>query len=313
MGIVNKEQLSYFAQEFYGKIKANFDVIGSATTAETNSKTYADGLNTAMDTRVNTLESAVGNSNTGLVKDVAVLKGDKTVEGSVAYQIAAVVAGADASFDTLKEIADWITNDTIGATQMANDIKANSEAITDLEALVGEIPATATASDIVGYIQEYVQAQLTGADLSQYAKATDLKALEDKVTVAEGEIDTLQTDVAANASNIATNTQDIAQLKTDVSQAQADIVVNAQAIVQAEASAKAYADGLSVNYATAAQGATADANAQAIAQLQLDVSTNTTNISNNATDITNLTNRVTTLETNIITKADVDEIISKLN
>ncbi len=37
-----------------------FDAAGSATAAETNAKTYADGLNTAMDTRVDSLEGKVG-------------------------------------------------------------------------------------------------------------------------------------------------------------------------------------------------------------------------------------------------------------
>lgn len=37
-----------------------FDAAGSATAAETNAKTYADGLNTAMDTRVTNLESKTG-------------------------------------------------------------------------------------------------------------------------------------------------------------------------------------------------------------------------------------------------------------
>ena len=181
MSLVNQEKLNYFAQGLYSKIKANFDAKGSATTAETNAKEYADGLNTAMDGRVTTLETTVGNAESGLVKDVAVLKGDKNTEGSVAYQVAQIVAGADASYDTLKEIADWIMSDQTGAAKMANDIKANADAITDLETLVGTIPAEATATDIVGYIAEYVQAQLTASDLSQYAKAEDFNALKDVV------------------------------------------------------------------------------------------------------------------------------------
>ena len=181
MSFVTNEKLNYFAQGLYGKIKANFDAKGSADTAEANAKTYADGLNTVMDTRVDALETTVGNAESGLVKDVAILKGDKNTEGSVAYQVAQIVAGADASYDTLKEIADWIMSDQTGAAKMANDIKANADAITDLEALVGTIPAEATATDIVGYIAEYVQAQLTASDLSQYAKAEDFNALKDVV------------------------------------------------------------------------------------------------------------------------------------
>lgn len=40
--------------------KNAFDAAGSATAAQTNAQTYADGLNTAMDTRVDALETKVG-------------------------------------------------------------------------------------------------------------------------------------------------------------------------------------------------------------------------------------------------------------
>ena len=41
--------------------KAAFDSAGAASTAETNAKTYADGLNTAMDNRMNAVEEKIGN------------------------------------------------------------------------------------------------------------------------------------------------------------------------------------------------------------------------------------------------------------
>ena len=261
MSFVTNEKLNYFAQGLYGKIKTNFDAKGSANTAETNAKTYADGLNTEMDTRVDALETTVGNAESGLVKDVAVLKGDKSVEGSVQFQIAQIVAGADANYDTLKEIADWIMSDQTGAAKMANDIKANADAITDLETLVGTIPAEATATDIVGYIAEYVQAQLTASDLSQYAKAEDFNALKDVVgDDTKGLVKGLA-DVTTKATN---NESAIATLNGDDQTAGSD--------AKALKDAKAYADGLAVNYATAEQGNKADAAAAAIG-----VETNTEN------------------------------------
>ena len=261
MSLVNQEKLNYFAQGLYGKIKANFDAKGSASTAETNAKTYADGLNTTMDGRVTTLETTVGNAESGLVKDVAVLKGDNTTEGSVAYQIAQIVAGADASYDTLKEIADWIMSDQTGAAKMANDIKANADAISDLETLVGTIPADATATDIVGYIAEYVQAQLAASDLSQYAKATDFNALKEVVgDETKGLVKGL-TDVTTKATD---NESAIATLNG------ADTVEGS--VAKALKDAKDYSDSLATNYATAEQGAKADAAATAIG-----VETNTEN------------------------------------
>ena len=66
-------------------------------------------------------------------KAITKLNGDENTAGSVqktvADAVAAIVAGADEDFDTLKEIADWITNDTTGAAQMANDIAALKQAI----------------------------------------------------------------------------------------------------------------------------------------------------------------------------------------
>lgn len=230
MSYVNNTQLQYFATSFYAKVKANFDAKGSADTALANAKTYADGLNTAMDTRVDALEGVVGDASNGLVKDVAVLKGDKTTEGSVAYQIAQIVANAPEDFDTLKEIADWIANDTTGSTQMANDIAG-------LKTLVGTIPAEATSTDIVNYIAEYVSAQLEASDLSQYAKATDFNALKEVVGDDTKGIVKGLADVTAKAT---ANEGAITTLNG------ADDVVGsvAKAVKDGVAEAKTYADGL---------------------------------------------------------------------
>lgn len=81
------------------------------------------------------LQDARLDGNNGIIKKVDVLNGDVTVQGSVkktvSDKIAEVVANAPEKFDTLKEIADWIDNDTTGAAKMANDIKANADAIGD--------------------------------------------------------------------------------------------------------------------------------------------------------------------------------------
>lgn len=115
-----------------------------------------------------------------LIKDntdaIAVLNGDGNTEGSVtkkvAEGIASIVAGADAKFDTLKEIADWIVNDTTGAASMANKITA-------LEGLVG---STAVATQIANAIEAALK--VDGVD--KYALASDLTALAGRVATLEG-------------------------------------------------------------------------------------------------------------------------------
>lgn len=49
----------------------------------------------------------------------------KSIRNISAEEVAKIVAGADASYDTLKEIADWIKSDTTGAAKMAADIETN--------------------------------------------------------------------------------------------------------------------------------------------------------------------------------------------
>lgn len=106
---------------------------------------------------------------------IAVLNGDAATTGSVANtanaaaaaKVAEIVANADADFDTLKEIADWILNDTTGAADMANDIAA-------LQGLVGDV---AVATQIANAI--------AAEDLDKYALAADLTALANRVKVLE--------------------------------------------------------------------------------------------------------------------------------
>jgi hypothetical protein len=106
---------------------------------------------------------------------IEVLNGAADVAGSVANtanaaaaaKVAEIVANADANFDTLKEIADWILNDTTGAADMANDIAA-------LQGLVGD-KAVATQ------IAEAISAE----GLDKYALAADLTTLAGRVKALE--------------------------------------------------------------------------------------------------------------------------------
>ena len=90
-----------------------------------------------------------------------------TANAAAAAKVAEIVANADADFDTLKEIADWILNDTTGAADMANDIAA-------LQGLVGN-KAVATQ------IAEAISAE----GLDKYALAADLTALANRVKALE--------------------------------------------------------------------------------------------------------------------------------
>lgn len=132
--------------------------------------------------------------------------GDGSVTKTVADAIAEIVAAAPESFDTLKEISDWISTHASDAAGMNSQINTNKTDIDNLKKLIGTLPESAVSTTIVGYIAEYVEKALADSDLSQYAKAADL-------TAAVGRISTLEGKVAANEGAIAQNASDIAALQ----------------------------------------------------------------------------------------------------
>ena len=143
------------AKAYADGLAGNYDAAGAAATAEQNAKAYADGkfqvagnyeaagaaakaLTDAKDYADEKIAEST-NAITNSINDVsakadaneaaiAVLNGDANTDGSVANkvatEIAAVVNNAPDSFDTLKEIADWIANDVTGAAALANKVSA---------------------------------------------------------------------------------------------------------------------------------------------------------------------------------------------
>lgn len=80
----------------------------------------------AIKTYVDAMYEKAGGDTTAVADTLNTLIGEdtgKTVRAISAEEVAKIVANADESFDTLKEIADWIMNDTTGAAKMANDIQ----------------------------------------------------------------------------------------------------------------------------------------------------------------------------------------------
>lgn len=151
-------------------------------------KTYIDG-------QINGLGSLAGKSEVAYDDLAAALKAliDGKADGSVvttlvgedtgksvraisAEEVAKIVAGADANYDTLKEIADWIMSDTTGATKMANDI-------TRLDAILAGIGGDSEYATVVAY----VEAMIAALGIADYAKTADVNAeLAKKVDKVDG-------------------------------------------------------------------------------------------------------------------------------
>ena len=167
---INNETTGILAQaKTYadGKDTAIADAKKAGTDAQTAVNALSDKVGTVTEGKtvvemIAEAQSAATYDDTAIKADIkantdaiTVLNGESSVTGSVkntvATEIAKVVADAPESFDTLKEIADWIANDTTGAAKMANDIativgedsgKSMRAVATEVaEAAVGAIPS----------------------------------------------------------------------------------------------------------------------------------------------------------------------------
>ena len=198
-------------------IKANADAIAAhATKIDALEKgTYDDSEVRGL--IADNVEAIADNATAiELLNDTAEVAGSvaHTATQIAAAKVAEIVANADADFDTLKEIADWILNDTTGAADMANDIAT-------LQALVGD---TAVATQIANAI--------AAEGLDKYALASDLSALADRVKALEdaGYQNAEQVGSAIDAKIAALKLAESYDIKG--------------AATTAEVNAKAHADGL---------------------------------------------------------------------
>ena len=108
--------------------------VNLATKEYVDSKAYDD---TALTARVAANEMTITTLNG---------TGEGSVSKVVSDAIDAVVDGAPATFDTLKELADWISDDQTGAAAMAADIASKANA--------ADIPEAAIDADIATIIAE---------------------------------------------------------------------------------------------------------------------------------------------------------------
>ena len=145
----------------------------------------------------------------------------KSARAIAAEEVAKIVDGADSSFDTLKEIADWISGHKTDAASMNSAIKA-------LEAIVKGIGGEGEPATVVAYVTAAIDALKIG----DYAKAADLTAAVARVSTLETKMETVNGGEDVDGS-----------------------------IAKALKDAKAYADGLAANYDAkgAADGALAAA------------------------------------------------------
>lgn len=206
-GILAKAK-EYADGKVYDDTKVKADIATNATNITTNAGGIAENK---------TAIAAINNETTGILAQAkkyaddqdAVVKADVdkntaaitklngTGEGSVsktvADEIAKVVADAPENFDTLKEIADWIANDTTGSVKMANDIAA----------VVGTDKGTdGTPKSMRTVAEEVADAKVGAIPNASQTVVGLIKGTDGKVNVAEGQITSITTDALTQGADV---------------------------------------------------------------------------------------------------------------
>lgn len=160
-------------------------------------------------TRIGSLEGKVSTlETTGATKEEVATAKSEAIEAAVTRILDGSVAE---DFDTLKEVAEWITSHTSEATELINRLTAvendylkgadKTELTNSINALitfVGTLPESATSTNVVAYISEAIAA----LNIGDYAKASALQTLSETVTG-------ISTKVDKNAGDISTINQNL--------------------------------------------------------------------------------------------------------
>ena len=161
--------------------------LGNVNNTSDADKPISTATQTALNAKANQsdLSTLQGKVNTLIGSDT-----DKSVRTVAAEETAKIVAGANTSYDTLKEVADWITSDTTGAAAMNSQIQTNKSDIAGLTETIEEI----TRGDRNVGVAEDANA-LGGVAANQYAKLTDIP--DDELFIVTG---TLEATTISNLS-----------------------------------------------------------------------------------------------------------------
>lgn len=202
----NKTALEAADADLLKKINKNADDISTNAGAINALRGELSQADTDLDKRLDDAEASIATL-------VGSVEGDdaKSVRTIATEEVTKIVDGAPEALDTLKEIADWITDDEAGAAKIIADVAANAGAISALQAKDTEL----------------------AGDISD--NATAIEGLDDRLETAEGEIDALQQAV----STINDGTDGILAKAKDYTDGEIDKVEEA---ITDEAEARASAD-----------------------------------------------------------------------
>lgn len=168
---VNGRLEGYITKEEFNELIKNIQIdpeqvrviVNDEITSALTIYSTTEEVNAAIEQAVSAIKipSLDGYATEEWVEEQGFLQGIPTesVRQIAAEEVAKIVDSADTKYDTLKEISDWILNDTTGAASMANDIQSLKA---QLNALTLGAKASASISKSSIYIGEENSITVTG-------------------------------------------------------------------------------------------------------------------------------------------------------
>lgn len=168
-----------------GALETSVNDIKTEIGAKAAGETVATGIYKYVDDKV---AAATPEEYAGVKSDVTKLVGadkgedgraNKTVREIASEEVAKIVNGADASFDTLKEVSDWISTHGTDAATMNTQINNNKAAIEKLNG------TAETVGSVANTVNTAIDGALKADGKDKYALAADLTTANGKITALE--------------------------------------------------------------------------------------------------------------------------------
>lgn len=217
-------------------VKAIADKLDGEDTVEGSVKAQIKALKTELEGQI----TASGYDDTEIKKTIkantdaiGILNGtgDGSVDKKVADAVAKIVADAPDSYDTLKEISDWISSHETSASGMNSAIQTNKTDIANLAKLVGTLPEGEDAATIVAYIDKKIGA----VDFATAIATAKTEAIDESKKYTDS--------LAKNYATAEQGTKaDTALQEADITDLKADVAANKASLGAEGATTKAIAD-----------------------------------------------------------------------
>lgn len=150
-----------------GKAVAITGLAALAYKSKISTSDLEDALKTVIDNKANSSDVSAIESEISILKGTGDGSIKKTVDSAI--NDFATKVSDDGTVNTIKELVDWVASHGSEASEMASGISGNSTEIENIKTLIGTIPSTAEAKNVVSYITEVVDS----ININNYVEKVD--------------------------------------------------------------------------------------------------------------------------------------------